>query len=48
MPREDFKKYLSENISYAIDDSMRKGLEQYYKLAFKHKLIDILKPLKFI
>jgi chorismate dehydratase len=45
---EDFKKYLSENISYSIDDSMQKGLELYFQLAFKHKLIKRNKPLEFL
>jgi len=46
--REDFKKYLSENISYSIDDSMRQGLELYFKLAYKNGLIEKSKPLLFI
>lgn len=46
--REDFKKYLSENISYSISDSMREGLSLYYKLARKHNLIETLKPLSFL
>jgi len=48
LPREDFKKYLSENISYTIDDSMRRGLELYFRLAHKHELVETLKPLRFI
>ncbi len=44
----EFKKYLSENISYSIDDSMQKGLEFYYKLAEKHDLIEKEKPLRFL
>lgn len=48
LPREDFKKYLSENISYTIDDSMQRGLELYFRLAHKHKLVETLKPLRFI
>jgi chorismate dehydratase len=48
LPRDDFKKYLSENISYTIDDSMRKGLELYYDLAHKHRLIEKRKILNFI
>jgi chorismate dehydratase len=48
LPRADFKKYLSENISYAIDDSMQKGLALYYDLAHKHKLIETRKSLDFI
>ena len=41
--REEFKKYLSENITYTIDENMRNGLSLYFKLAFKHKLISQLK-----
>ncbi len=48
LPREDFKKYLSENISYTIDDSMRQGLSLYYDLAHKHGLIEQRKGLNFI
>ncbi len=48
LTHNDFKKYLSENISYSIDDSMQKGLELYYKLAEKHELIDKNKPLEFL
>lgn len=46
LEREDFKNYLSQNISYSIDDSMQKGLELYYKLAEKHGLIEKNKPLQ--
>ncbi|MCU1290149.1 MAG: putative periplasmic solute-binding protein [Acidobacteria bacterium] len=38
--REAFHAYLSENISYSIDESMKKGLELFYDLAFKHDLIE--------
>jgi chorismate dehydratase len=48
LQREDFKKYLSENISYSIDDSMQRGLELYFRLAHKNGLIEKHKPLSFI
>ena len=48
LSREDFKKYLAENISYSVDENMRKGLELYFKLAHQNKLIDKNKPLKFV
>ena len=48
LDREDFKKYLSENISYSIDDSMREGLEFYFSLAAKNNLIEKNKELKFL
>jgi predicted solute-binding protein len=48
LPKDDFKEYLSTNISYEIDASMQKGLELYFRLAHKHKLVENLKPLYFI
>lgn len=48
LTKKDFKKYLSENISYSIDDSMQKGLKLYFKLAEKHGLIEKKSPLRFI
>ena len=48
LTHEDFKKYLSENISYSIDDSMQKGLELYFALAFKNNLIEKNLPLSFV
>lgn len=44
---EDFKNYLSENISYSIDNSMQKGIELYFDLARKNGLIELNKPLAF-
>lgn len=44
---EDFKEYLMKNISYAIDDSMQKGLALYFELARRHNLIERQKPLRF-
>ncbi len=44
----DFKKYLAENISYSIDDSMQKGLELYFELAKKNDLIAENRDLHFI
>jgi len=48
LPREDFKKYLAENISYSIDDSMQKGLELYFKLAHKNGLCENNAALRFL
>ncbi len=47
LKREDLSSYLSENISYAIDDSMQKGMELFFDLAVKHGLIETNKPLVF-
>ena len=48
LAHDDFKKYLSENISYSIDDSMREGLKLYFYLAAKNNLIEKNKELKFL
>ncbi len=48
LPREDFTKYLSENISYSIDDSMQKGLKLYFRLAHKNNLCKNNKELNFL
>ena len=48
LPRSDFKRYLSENISYSIDDSMAKGLELYFELAFKNGFCEQNSALRFL
>jgi len=48
LARDDFKKYLSENIAYSIDDSMQNGLSLFFDLAHKHNLIERLKSLRFV
>lgn len=40
--------YLTESISYDLDDKMSRGLNLYFQLALKHGLIDTLTPLLFI
>jgi len=48
LSRQELKEYLSENISYSVDDSMRRGMELYYRLAKKNGLLPENKPLVFI
>lgn len=48
LAHEDFKKYLSKNISYSINDSMQKGLALYFELAYKNGLCPNRKELRFI
>lgn len=45
--RDEMKGYLTENISYTQDESMRRGMELYFELAVKNGLIDKNKPLLF-
>ena len=48
LPIEELRKYLTENIVFHVDDSMKRGLQLYFELAEKHGLIETVKPLRFI
>jgi chorismate dehydratase len=43
----ELKNYLTTNICYEIDGSMRAGLELYFELAFKNRLTERNRPLEF-
>ena len=45
---EELRNYLTENIVFKVDESMEKGLRLYFELAYKHGLIERVKPLRFI
>ena len=44
---EEIKTYLTENIAFRMGQEMRKGLEFYFELAVKHRLISAAKALEF-
>jgi chorismate dehydratase len=44
----EIKSYLLENISYNLDEGLRAGLDLFYRLADKHRLISESRPLKMI
>lgn len=48
LPRTEIRKYLSENITFNLDDELEKGMRLYFELARKHDLIADNKPLQFI
>jgi chorismate dehydratase len=45
LSRIELETYLTENITFFLDDELLKGLELFYGLAQKHALIPGLKPL---
>jgi chorismate dehydratase len=47
LSRDEIRVYLSENISYAVDDGMQAGLEMYFHLAAKNGLVPAAKPLVY-
>jgi chorismate dehydratase len=48
LPREEIRKYLTDNITFHVDESLEKGMLLYFELAQKHGLIADNKPLLFI
>src|SRR5688572_15994178 len=44
---DELKLYLTENISYSLDEKMKEGLELYFELAFKSGLIERNRPLEY-
>ena len=47
LPLEELGSYLTDNIAFSIDESMRAGLQLYFELAHKHSLIESVRPLVF-
>ena len=48
LEKKDFYSYLTENITYTLDEDLLKGLTLFYQLAYKNDLINRLSPLRFI
>lgn len=48
LPRDEIRKYLTDNITFHVDESLEKGMQLYFELAKKHNLIADNKPLQFI
>jgi chorismate dehydratase len=48
LSRDEMMKYLSQNISYKVDDAMLRGLELYLQLSEKQKLIDKYRKLSYV
>jgi chorismate dehydratase len=48
LPRREIRKYLTENITFHLDDELAKGMRLYFEMARKHDLIEDNKPLQFI
>ncbi len=45
---DEMRTYLGQNISYSIDESMRRGMALYFELAYKSGLLRENKPLAFL
>ena len=47
LPRAELRKYLTENISFKVDEKLELGMRLYFELARKHRLISGNRPLEF-
>jgi chorismate dehydratase len=45
---DELRNYLTQNIVFRVDEWMERGLRLYFELAYKHGLIERVKPLRFI
>jgi predicted solute-binding protein len=41
------RNYLSQNISYAVDDDLRRGMQLFFELAKKNRLCENLRELEY-
>jgi chorismate dehydratase len=48
LSKSDMRCYLTENISYSVDESMKEGMNLYFKLAHRHQLVNENKELRFV
>lgn len=44
----EIREYLTDNITFTVDDNLEQGMRLYFALAKKHGLIRELKPLQFV
>lgn len=45
--RAEIRHYLTDNITFQIDENLEKGMKLYFELAAKHRLIETNKPVQF-
>lgn len=48
LPAAEIWKYLTENITFHLDETLERGMRLYFELALKHGLINGNKPLHFL
>lgn len=48
LSRDELRAYLTEKITYHVDETMEQGVNLYFELALKNGLIEEQKPLRFV
>lgn len=47
LPADEIGEYLTQNIVFQVDEDLKRGMQLYFELAYKHGLIEALKPVLF-
>ena len=47
LTRNELREYLTDDVTFHIDESMQQGMQLYFDLAYKHRLIEQVKALQF-
>jgi chorismate dehydratase len=47
LPADEIKEYLTQNIVFQVDEDLKQGMQLYFELAHKHRLIEELRPVLF-
>jgi len=45
---QEMRNYLTQNITFEVDESLQRGMELYFELAKKHGLIKNVKPIEYL
>lgn len=48
LPAAEIRAYLTENITFEVDEKLERGMRLYFELANKHGLIETVKPLEYL
>jgi chorismate dehydratase len=47
LPAEELRDYLTNNVTFDLDTDLESGMQLYFELAARHRLIDEVRPLEF-
>jgi chorismate dehydratase len=47
-PHAELSSYLRDNICFGLDEDLREGMRLYFTLAYRHRLIPAVKPLRWL
>lgn len=48
LPREELRDYLTNNVTFDLDNDLKTGMDLYFELAARHGLTERLRPLEYL